>query len=128
MTAILFIVQRASAAVLAFAVTVHLATILYAVRGGLTDFVLRLMNRRERWMNNARKFNVIEADQGQVFRNSEPAFECSFNNTKGHDIVGCKDRGDIRVCVEQLSGKIRAPGEIEFPVAYDRLHRMLSGL
>src|SRR5256885_14667454 len=36
MTAILFIAQRASAAVLAFAVTVHLATILYAVRGGLT--------------------------------------------------------------------------------------------
>ena len=36
MTAILFLAQRASAAVLAFFVTVHLATILYAVRGGLT--------------------------------------------------------------------------------------------
>jgi fumarate reductase subunit C len=36
MTAVLFLVQRVSAAVLAFAVTVHLATILYAVRGGLT--------------------------------------------------------------------------------------------
>ena len=36
MTATLFLLQRASAAVLAFAVTVHLATILYAVRGGLT--------------------------------------------------------------------------------------------
>src|SRR3954465_6416020 len=36
MTASLFIAQRASAAVLAFAVSVHLATILYAVRGGLT--------------------------------------------------------------------------------------------
>jgi fumarate reductase subunit C len=36
MTAILFIAQRASAAILAFFVTVHLATILYAVRGGLT--------------------------------------------------------------------------------------------
>jgi fumarate reductase subunit C len=35
-TAVLFLAQRASAMVLAFAVTVHLATILYAVRGGLT--------------------------------------------------------------------------------------------
>ena len=36
MSAILFLAQRASAVVLALAVTVHLATILYAVRGGLT--------------------------------------------------------------------------------------------
>ena len=36
MTAILFAAQRVSAGVLAFAVTVHLATILYAVRTGLT--------------------------------------------------------------------------------------------
>ena len=32
----LFLAQRATAFVLAFAVAVHLATILYAVRGGLT--------------------------------------------------------------------------------------------
>ncbi len=36
MTPVLFLVQRLSAAVLALAVAVHLATILYAVRGGLT--------------------------------------------------------------------------------------------
>jgi succinate dehydrogenase subunit C len=36
MTAVLFLVQRLSAAVLALAVAVHLATILYAIRGGLT--------------------------------------------------------------------------------------------
>jgi len=36
MSAILFLAQRASAAVLALAVTVHLATIIYATRGGLT--------------------------------------------------------------------------------------------
>ncbi|MEJ2374963.1 MAG: succinate dehydrogenase [Pseudolabrys sp.] len=36
MSATLFLLQRASAFVLAFAVAVHLATILYAVRGGLT--------------------------------------------------------------------------------------------
>ena len=36
MTAKLFLLQRASAAVLALAVAVHLATIVYAVRGGLT--------------------------------------------------------------------------------------------
>jgi fumarate reductase subunit C len=35
-TAILFLAQRATAIVLAAAVAVHLATILYAVRGGLT--------------------------------------------------------------------------------------------
>ena len=36
MTPVLFLVQRLSAAVLAIAVAVHLATILYAIRGGLT--------------------------------------------------------------------------------------------
>ncbi len=36
MTAILFLAQRTTAFVLAFAVAVHLGTILYASRGGLT--------------------------------------------------------------------------------------------
>lgn len=36
MISVLFLAQRISAAVLAFAVTIHLATIIYAVRGGLT--------------------------------------------------------------------------------------------
>jgi fumarate reductase subunit C len=36
MSAVLFAAQRLSAVVLALAVTVHLGTILYAVRGGLT--------------------------------------------------------------------------------------------
>ena len=36
MTPVLFLAQRLSAAVLALAVAVHLATIIYAVRGGLT--------------------------------------------------------------------------------------------
>jgi fumarate reductase subunit C len=36
MTPLLFLAQRLSAAVLALAVVVHLATIIYAVRGGLT--------------------------------------------------------------------------------------------
>jgi len=36
MTPLLFLAQRLSAAILAVAVGVHLATILYAVRGGLT--------------------------------------------------------------------------------------------
>ncbi|HVY57863.1 MAG TPA: succinate dehydrogenase [Xanthobacteraceae bacterium] len=36
MTALLFAAQRVSAMVLALAVAVHLTTILYAVRGGLT--------------------------------------------------------------------------------------------
>ena len=36
MTPLLFLAQRISAVVLAFAVAIHLATIVYAVRGGLT--------------------------------------------------------------------------------------------
>jgi len=35
-TPLLFLAQRISAVVLAFAVAIHLATIVYAVRGGLT--------------------------------------------------------------------------------------------
>jgi fumarate reductase subunit C len=48
-TAILFLAQRASAAVLAFAVTIHLATILYAVRGGLTAGEILARTRENDW-------------------------------------------------------------------------------
>jgi fumarate reductase subunit C len=49
MTAVLFILQRASAALLAFAVSVHLATILYAVRGGLTADEVLSRTRGNGW-------------------------------------------------------------------------------
>jgi len=49
MTAVLFLLQRASAVVLAFAVTVHLATILYAVRGGLTAGEVLARTRGNGW-------------------------------------------------------------------------------
>jgi fumarate reductase subunit C len=48
-TAALFLLQRASAAVLAFAVTVHLVTILYAVRGGLTAGEVLARTRGNSW-------------------------------------------------------------------------------
>jgi succinate dehydrogenase subunit C len=48
-TAALFVLQRASAAVLAFAVTVHLVTILYAVRGGLTAGEVLARTRSNGW-------------------------------------------------------------------------------
>jgi fumarate reductase subunit C len=47
--ALLFVAQRASAAVLAFAVTVHLATIVYAVRGGLTAAEILARTRHNGW-------------------------------------------------------------------------------
>jgi fumarate reductase subunit C len=49
MTAVLFIAQRASAAMLAFFVTIHLATILYAVRGGLTAGEVLARTRDNHW-------------------------------------------------------------------------------
>jgi fumarate reductase subunit C len=49
MTAILFLAQRASAMMLAFAVSVHLATILYAVRGGLTAGEVLDRTRENHW-------------------------------------------------------------------------------
>jgi fumarate reductase subunit C len=48
-TAFLFIAQRASATVLAFAVAVHLATILYAVRTGLTAGAILDRTRENIW-------------------------------------------------------------------------------
>ena len=49
MTAALFLAQRLSAMVLAFLVTVHLATILYAVRGGLTAGEVLARTRGNHW-------------------------------------------------------------------------------
>ena len=49
MTAILFLTQRISAMVLALAVSVHLATILYAVRGGLTAGEILARTRGNGW-------------------------------------------------------------------------------
>jgi fumarate reductase subunit C len=48
-TAALFLAQRASAAVLAFAVAIHLATIIYAVRGGLTAAEVLGRTRHNGW-------------------------------------------------------------------------------
>lgn len=49
MTAVLFLAQRASAMVLAFFVTVHLVTIIYAVRGGLTAGEVLARTRDNHW-------------------------------------------------------------------------------
>jgi len=49
MTAALFLAQRVSAMVLAFAVSVHLVTILYAVRGGLTAGEVLARTRDNHW-------------------------------------------------------------------------------
>jgi fumarate reductase subunit C len=49
MTAALFLAQRVSAMVLAFAVSVHLVTILYAVRGGLTAGEILARTRENGW-------------------------------------------------------------------------------
>jgi fumarate reductase subunit C len=49
MTAFLFIAQRITAAMLAFFVTVHLGTILYAVRGGLTAGEVLARTRDNHW-------------------------------------------------------------------------------
>jgi fumarate reductase subunit C len=49
MPALLFMAQRASAFVLAFAVTAHLATIIYAVRGSLTAAEVLGRTSRNGW-------------------------------------------------------------------------------
>jgi fumarate reductase subunit C len=49
MSAILFAAQRGTAFILAFAVSVHLATILYAVRGGLTASEVLGRTRENGW-------------------------------------------------------------------------------
>src|SRR5262249_33074054 len=49
LNAALFVAQRASAAVLAVAVAVHLATIIYAVRGGLTAAEILGRTRHNGW-------------------------------------------------------------------------------
>jgi fumarate reductase subunit C len=49
MTPALYIAQRATAAVLAFAVTIHLVTIIYAIRGGLTAGEILARTHGNRW-------------------------------------------------------------------------------
>jgi fumarate reductase subunit C len=50
MTPALYIAQRATAVVLAFAVTIHLVTIIYAVRGGLTAGEILARTHGNRWL------------------------------------------------------------------------------
>jgi fumarate reductase subunit C len=49
MTPALYIAQRATAFVLAFAVTIHLVTIIYAIRGGLTAGEILARTHGNRW-------------------------------------------------------------------------------
>ena len=45
----LYLAQRGTAAVLAFAVTIHLVTIIYAIRGGLTAGDILARTHGNRW-------------------------------------------------------------------------------
>jgi fumarate reductase subunit C len=49
MNAGLYIAQRGTAVVLAFAVTIHLVTIIYAIRGGLTAGDILARTHGNRW-------------------------------------------------------------------------------
>src|SRR3569833_3184052 len=49
MNPVLYLAQRGTAFVLAFAVTVHLVTIVYAVRGGLTAGEILARTHGNRW-------------------------------------------------------------------------------
>jgi fumarate reductase subunit C len=49
MNPVLYIAQRGTAAILAFAVTVHLVTIIYAIRGGLTAGDILARTHGNRW-------------------------------------------------------------------------------
>ncbi|HYW61825.1 MAG TPA: succinate dehydrogenase [Bradyrhizobium sp.] len=49
MNAGLYIAQRGTAVILAFAVTVHLVTIIYAIRGGLTAGDILARTHGNRW-------------------------------------------------------------------------------
>jgi fumarate reductase subunit C len=63
----LWVVQRASAAVLAFCVTVHLATIIYAVRGGLSAAeVLSRTRGNFAWMAFYALFVAAAAAHGSI--------------------------------------------------------------
>jgi fumarate reductase subunit C len=49
MTPVLYLAQRGTAFVLAFAVTIHLVTIIYAIRGGLTAGEVLARTHGNRW-------------------------------------------------------------------------------
>jgi fumarate reductase subunit C len=49
MTPVLYLAQRGTAVVLAFAVTIHLVTIIYAIRGGLTAGEVLARTHGNRW-------------------------------------------------------------------------------
>ena len=49
MTPILYLAQRGTAAILAVAVTVHLITIIYAIRGGMTAGEILARTHGNRW-------------------------------------------------------------------------------
>jgi fumarate reductase subunit C len=49
MNPVLYIAQRGTAIILAFAVTIHLVTIIYAIRGGLTAGDILARTHGNRW-------------------------------------------------------------------------------
>ena len=70
-------------------------------------------------MHNCREFDVIETDQRQVLRNTEPAAKHGRYHTEGHYVVGRENRGDLRVFVQQLPGQFGTAIKIEFSVEHD---------
>src|SRR5581483_11549511 len=72
-------------------------------------------------MNERRKLQVVEADEGDVLGNSASALVNGAHGAEGHDIVGGEDRSGARVGVEHGARQFIAAIESVLAVQDDRL-------
>src|SRR4051794_22149725 len=62
---------------------------------GLSQFILRLVNGRQRRMSNRRHFDIVEANHRYIFRNLHAQLNCRFKDAKRHGVVRGEDCCDV---------------------------------
>jgi hypothetical protein len=79
--------------------------------GGFADFVRGLMDSGQGRVDDAGEFDVVEADDGDVFGDAAAGLDEFADDAEGHDVVGGEDGGDVGVCGEEFLSEFGADGE-----------------
>src|ERR1700692_3601508 len=67
------------------------------LRGGLTHVASRLRDRRQRWIKQARRGNIIEPRDADVLGYSQADIPAQLHCTNRHQIVRTKERRYPRI-------------------------------
>ncbi len=78
---------------------------------GFANLVGRLVDSGEGRVDDAGEFDIVEADDGDVFGDAPAGLDEFADDAEGHNVVGGEDGGDAGICSEEFLSEFGADGE-----------------